>query len=136
MRLRARTIALATLALAAAACGGERVFEPTEFVEEANAAGAGLALGEPLMSTREGLDVYELRFAGAVQSARDEEHEATGSLIVADDGEAALAEYNRCESAATLVCYRAANVVLAIQGEAGSPWLTQLDAAIRTLGER
>jgi|GEM_PF-3921560 hypothetical protein len=132
---RARVLPLIALALAAAACGGERVFEPTEFVEEANAEGAGLELGEPLVAMREGLDVYELRLAGAVQAARDPER-VSGSLIVAADGEAALAEFRRCERTAALACYRVNNIVLALEGEPDSPELAPLDAAVRALGER
>jgi len=133
MRLRATTALLTALALAAAACGGERTFEPEEFVEEANSKGAGLELGEPLISTREGLEVYELRLIAAVQATRKEH--ASGSLIVAEDPEKALAEYHRCEAAATLICYRAANVVLALEGGESAPGLASVDRAIRALGK-
>lgn len=59
---------------------------------------------------------------GEAEHAADEDggtdehaHGSGGSLIVAPDEEEAFAEYERCETALSLLCYRAANVVLRIE---------------------
>lgn len=131
--------ALAALGLGVvllAACG-EREFDAAEFVAEANERGAGIELGEPLLSAREGTEVYGFDLepqgtAGAEDHGGGHEH-AGGSLIVTADADAGRAELERCQGAVTLACYRAANVVLAVEGEPGSPELAGLDAAIRAL---
>ena len=78
--------AIATLV--AAGCGGEHSFEPEEFVDEMNAESAGLALGEPLTSIEQGVDVYALSFEE--EPAEHDEPEPAGhahsggSLIVTE----------------------------------------------------
>ena len=135
-------IALAALALAAvprAGCG-EREFDAAEFVAEANAKGAGLELGEPLLSSRDETKIYAIEVEPAAATgevgdpAAEADEHAGGSLIVAPDVEAGEEEYERCEGAVTIVCYRAANVVLALEGEPQSPELVGVDGAIRALG--
>ena len=131
--------ALALIAVPLAGCG-EREFDAREFVAEANANGAGLELGEPLLSSRDETEIYavEVKPTAATGETGDGaprhlEH-AGGSLIVAPDVEAGEEEYERCEGAVTIVCYRAANVVLALEGEPQSPELVGVDGAIRALG--
>jgi hypothetical protein len=109
--------------LVVAGCGGERTFEPEEFADAANAEGAGMTLGDELVSIEEGVDVYAITFAKG----------PGGSLVVTDDADAAREEHARCEEAVTLVCYRAANVVLMLEGEEGDEHLAKVDAAIRAL---
>ena len=124
------------IALLAAGCSGERSFEADEFVDEVNAEGAGLVLGEPLTSLEEGADVYVVSFedAPAPEVSAGRAHSG-GSLVVTEDADAATAEFQRCEGAVTLTCYRAANVVLYFDAEPTEPHVTKVDAAIRALAE-
>src|SRR5687768_974805 len=121
--------------LALAGCGSDRAFEPDEFVEEANAEGAGLVLGEPLTSIEEGVDVYALSFEeepGEHDGPEPGGHaHSGGSLIVTEDADAAREEHARCEQAVTLVCYRAANVVLLFDADPSDEHVTEVDSAIR-----
>jgi hypothetical protein len=128
------------LALLVAACGGERTFEPGEFVDAANEEGAGLVLGEQLTSIEEGVDVYALSFTGeatAPATGEDEHgHGTGGSMIVTDDAETAMAEFERCESAVSLTCYRASNVVLYFNAAPTDEHVVPVEAAIRALGNQ
>jgi hypothetical protein len=121
--------------LLATACGDERSFEPEEFVQEANAEGAGLILGEPLTSIEEGVDVYSISFEEepGEREAPGEHGHSGGSMIVTGSAEAAKEEYARCEQTVTLVCYRAANVVLFFDTERGDEHVAKVDSAIRAL---
>lgn len=118
-----------------AGCGAHE-FDAQEFVEEANANGAGLELGEPLLSTREDVEIRAVEIAPASATGEVERPGGAhtgGSLIVASSVEAGEEEYERCEGAVTIVCYRAANVVLAVEGDPGSAELVGVDGAIRAL---
>jgi hypothetical protein len=132
--MRVAAVMLITF-LAIAGCGGERAFEPEEFVDEANAEGAGLVLGEPLTSIEEGVDVYALSFAEEPgERAEPGEHaHSGGSMIVTEDAEAAREEHGRCEDAVTLICYRAANVVLMFDADPSDEHVAEVDSAIRAL---
>ena len=134
--MRVAAVTLVT-SLAVAGCGGERTYEPSEFVEEANAEGAGLVLGEPLTSIEEGVDVYALSFEeepGGHDEAEPGGHaHSGGSLIVTEDADAAREEHARCEQAVTLVCYRAANVVLLFDADPSDEHVAKVDSAIRAL---
>ena len=125
------------LALLLAGCGGERTFEPQEFVEEANAEGAGLVLGEPLTSITEGVDVYAVSFeetsGSAAEPGGDEHGHEGGSMIVTEDAESATGEFERCDDAVSLTCYRAANVVLYFNAPPTDEQLVPVEAAIRAL---
>jgi hypothetical protein len=137
---RAALVALvAAIGLALAACGsGDRSFSAEEFVEEANSHGAGIELGAPLETTEPGAELYALTLEEKGEEGDEPElgHEhGGGSLKVAADGEAAEAEYARCEEAATLLCYRAANVVVIIQPDAQPESLARVAAAFRALQE-
>ncbi|MDQ3571974.1 MAG: hypothetical protein M3383_03835 [Actinomycetota bacterium] len=125
----------ALLAIGGACGGGERSFEAREFVEAANAAGAGILLGPPLESARDDVEVFELRFPSSSATGagpHTEDDHGGGSLAVADDPAAATAEFRRCEQAVTLVCYRAANVALILEG-VDPEERARLDSAIREL---
>jgi hypothetical protein len=128
---------LALAALVAAGCGqGERVFSAPELIEEANANGAGLELGDALETSREGAEVREVTFVEA-EEPRDNEtaqHEhGGGTLTITTDAEAGLAEYERCESAATLLCFRASNVVLFFEAGLDPADRTRLEHALRAM---
>ena len=97
-------------------CGGdEAAFSAEEFVVQANEHGASLALGRELQSTREGVELHsvEIEGPGAGGAAQLEAGGHAGAtLTVTESEEAGEAEHERCERAASLLCYRAANVVL------------------------
>jgi hypothetical protein len=127
------------IAIATVAGCGERSFEAEEFVEEANSYGAGLELGEPLTTTEPETEVYALRVADPAAEpseeagALDEHAHAGGSLTVTEDEDAALEEYRRCEAAASLLCYRAANVVAVFEDSLPPDERSRLDAAVSSL---
>lgn len=133
--------AACAFALTGAACGegGSRTFEPQEFVDAANAEGAGLALGDSLRSSEpEVEEVYELEFEGGEHSgeSESEEHADEGaSLIVGADDEAAIAAYERCEATVTLLCFRAANVAIVFRGEASAPEAQRIQRALVSLSD-
>jgi hypothetical protein len=140
--LAATAVSLATLALG---CGsGGRTFTAEEFVEEANANGAGLELGDPLFAAEGEDEIYRVALQeghgsegageGPASGETDAAHEhGGGSLRVSEDAEAAEEEYARCESAASLLCYRAANIVLILEPSVEPQQLRGLDAAIRAM---
>lgn len=123
------------LLLGGAGCGdGERTFEAGEFVEAMNENGAALELGEGLTDDQEGIDVYDVSLAqvGAPQGAGGEHSERGASLILAANTETAIDEYDRCESAVSLVCFRAANAVLILDDDDPAT-LATIEGAIRDL---
>jgi hypothetical protein len=129
------TAALSALLLTGWACG-ERSFEADEFVEEANANGAPFVLGEPLTSTA-GNEVYALRLeeedaAQPGELEAGQEH-GGGSLTLTEDADAAREEYARCEEAVSLLCYRAANVVVAFEDVLAPEERARIEAAIRAM---
>jgi len=128
---------MALAALALAACGdGERTFSAQELVDEANANDAGLELGDALETSREGAEVSEVTFVEAGEAHDDEiaQHEhGGGTLTITTDAEAGLAEYERCESAATLLCFRASNAVLFFEASLDPADRTRLEDALRAM---
>lgn len=111
-------------ALIAAGGCGEATYDAAEFVEDANAEGAGLKLGEPVSIHREEVQVFDVSVEGG----------EGGSLAVASDATGGEAEYARCEGAVTLLCYRAANIVLLVEDELDPAARARLDAAFTALG--
>jgi hypothetical protein len=108
-------------ALALSACGsGGQTFGAEEFVAEANAEGANLVLGAPLQTSDPEIELYAVTIeeppsAQAEQGAELGGEQGGGSLRVTESDDAAIAEFARCEQAADLWCYRAANIVLVFQ---------------------
>jgi hypothetical protein len=146
MRARAALAAVMCALLVAlpAACGGEATFTADELVAEVNANGAGVRLGEPLTTSQEDLELYALRLAGGggapgvapgdAGSAPVDVH-GGGTLTIADDADAALDEYERCESAASLICFRAANAVLIFEGAVPNQDLARIESAVSAMAE-
>jgi len=133
--------ALSAAAIAAAGCGSGATFTAEEVVAAANEHGAQLELGEPLPAGEGGMETHGLGFADAAEGNEDaaEDHDdvhAGGSLVIAPDDEAALAQYHRCEQAASLICFRAANAVLFFEDTAPRADLERLEGAIRAMGSR
>jgi hypothetical protein len=134
----------ALLAAALTACGDETTFTAEELVAEVNARGAGVRLGEPLTTAQEDLELYALRLAGTGEapvlppgeagSAPVDVH-GGGTLTIAEDDDAALAEYERCESAVSFICFRAANAVLAFEGAVPNQDLARIEAAVSAMAE-
>ena len=128
-------MALAATTAVLASCGaGERTFDAEAFVTEANEHGAGLVLGPTLRSSREDADVRDLSLTEPDGgSAGGEEAHAGGSLTVLEDGDAALAEHERCETSASLICFRAANVVMIFEGSLAPADHSRLVDALRAM---
>jgi hypothetical protein len=137
--------ALALAVVGAAACGSsERTYTAEEVVQELNARGASLELGQPLSTDDPDAELYAVEMeAGEEHSgeARPQDakgelgHEHSGgSLKVTESSDRAEEEFQRCEKAVTLLCYRAANVVLLFEQEADPEQLAELTVAIRALG--
>ena len=134
-----RLAAIACVAAAAlTSCGSdERTFSAQEFVDEANAQGAHLTLGEPLPTDESGTELYGVTVEGPGAEQPDAappipEEAGGGSLRVEETVAAAEAEYERCDQAG-LLCYRAANVVLVFEQDADPDSLADLARAIRAL---
>ena len=113
------TVALVLTAVIATGCGGSDGFDAEGFIARANEAGANLVLGEELLGTDSDVEVYEVELAESAAPDAAKAGQASpshahggGSLYVTESDEAGVAEYERCESAATLLCFRASNVVL------------------------
>jgi hypothetical protein len=134
--VRALAAACVAAALAIAGCGNEREFSAEGFIDAANEHDAGLVLADRLPFTPEGVEVYELQFEGRGSSGAGAiDAHGGGTLTVTEDAEAGVAEYERCEAAATLLCFRAANVALFFQGALAPSDLARVERAIRALGE-
>ena len=137
-------ISLALLAGSLGACGDEVSFTADELVAELNARGGEVRLGEPLTTTQENVEVYALRLSGAgtvpgvspgdAGDAPVDVH-GGGTLTITEDADAALDEYERCESAASLVCFRAANAVLIFEGTVPNQDLARVETAVRGMAE-
>lgn len=115
MRRRAASAAILLLALAAGCGAGERTFTPEEFVEAINSEGAGIALGSSLTTTETGVDVRTLAFTELSASDGGDTH-GGGTLVAVADVDTAREEFARCSQAPSLICFRAANVVLRFEG--------------------
>jgi hypothetical protein len=142
-RLCGLALALAGGILLAACGSDERTFSAEQFVEAANRHGARLELGLPLSTSDTGDELYalELRFADVPlreqalprNGGESEQEHAGGALRVSESAEEAEAEHSRCEAAVTLLCYRAANVVLILEQGVDSKDLRALESAIRAM---
>lgn len=97
-----------------AACGsGERDFDAATLIAELNGAGAGLELGPPLESGGSGTEVTVVTLSDAGRSGATQ---TSGAIVILGDAAEAEAEFDRCESALSFVCFRAANAVLRFTG--------------------
>ena len=114
-------LAAALLALSLAACGDdERQFTAEGFIDAMNDNGAALSLGPVLTTNPDGIDVNVVEFTGAAPSATGEgagEEDASGgaTLLIFEGSDAAMGEFDRCNVAPALTCFRAANAVLRVE---------------------
>ena len=113
--------------MVSAGCGEQQpTFTASGFIEVMNDEGADLELEADLLSAQEGVEVHQVRFG----------QNGDGSLSVTEDADGGASEYERCESAATLLCYRAANVVLFFDGaEIAVGDLAPVEAAVKAIAE-
>jgi hypothetical protein len=140
---RSAGLALALAVLGLAACGSdERTFTAQEFVDEVAARGVTLELGRPLSTNDPGTELYEVEVVHAGEGdgpeaghgAAEAGHEHSGgSLRVTDGADEAEEELQRCEAAVSLLCFRAANVVLVFEQEADPESLAELTVALSGL---
>jgi len=142
MRASSRQIAavvagMALVAVVAAGCTEERTFSAEEFVEDVNAQGVEMHLGEELSTTEADAELHAVELEpliGTPEVPGEEEHAHTGgSLGVYDDTGGAEDRLEECEAAADLLCYRAANVVVIL--ERGGIEAQRLGVAIQKLAE-
>ena len=124
------------MALAAlAGCGGEPRFTTEEFVDGVVRQGVDLRLGEPLVTDEEGKELYAVELeplGGPRVDSEGEEVHSGGSLSVYDENEGDPdTELKSCEMAVDLLCYRAANVVVVLEG--GGLEARQLGVAMQRL---
>jgi len=111
--------ALAGGAIAAAGCG-EKQFTAESFIDAMNEHGATLALGPVLTTNPEGIEVHQVTFTETAPSATGEgegTEEANGdaTLLIFDGDGDAEDEFDRCNGAPALTCFRAANAVLRVE---------------------
>jgi hypothetical protein len=134
---RGQLAALAAIALAlgATGCSRERSLTASEFVTQINDQGVELRLGDRLVTDDESEEIYALELepvAGLPGKAAGNQHSG-GSLSVHDDGAAADERLSACEASADLLCYRAANIVIVLEG--GGLQTQRLGAAMQNLAE-
>ena len=140
-RRQAGAAAIAVLALTAllslAGCSEEPSFGAQEFVDEINSEGVELRLGEELFTDQEDKQLYAVELEplpGADLPGEEGGHGHTaGSLSVHDDSSGAAREIEKCQASADLLCYRAANVVVVLEG--GGIEAQQLGIAIQRLAD-
>jgi hypothetical protein len=131
---RQGAVLAAAMLLLIAGCGDERTFTAEEFIEKVNAEGVEIELGEELSTSEPGAELrsVELEPLPGAPPVPGEGH-AGGSLAVYDEMGAAEQRFVTCEEAADLLCYRAANVVVILEG--GGIEAQRLGAAIQRLAE-
>jgi hypothetical protein len=129
-------VALVAAAGIATGCGGGRTFAAEEFVDEVNAQGVDLRLGDPLFTDEEGKELYAVELESLTDlpgSKSSQQERAGGSLSVYDDPSDADRELASCESAADLLCYRVSNIVVVLEG--GGIAAQRLGVAMQRLSE-
>jgi hypothetical protein len=125
--------ALAAAALALGACGEDKEFDAQGFVEDVNAEGAKLELGKPLISSVEGQEVYAIALEPLTDLPDEARPHSEGSLSVFEDSSGADDEMETCRASADLICFRASNVVIVLEG--GGIEARQLAVAMERLSE-
>jgi hypothetical protein len=131
------TLPLLGALLALAGCGVP--YDDAEsFVDAANAEGAGMELGPSLSSSNPDYEIYAVELEGAEEPTEAREpgqaHLGGGSLTVTPSEDEAIGEYEECEAAVSLVCWRAGNVALVLENEIGSEERARVNEAISALG--
>lgn len=119
--------------LALPGCGSEeREFTASELVEELHSHGAPFQLEGPLPNDQENLEVYDLSISTDRPPAAHGHAGSGATLTISEGEEAAVAEFQRCESSLTLTCFRVANGVLQL-AEGDPELLAEVEAAVRAM---
>ncbi len=58
---------------------------------------------------------------------------SSGTIRATDSADTATGEFTRCENAGTLLCFRAANVVVLLESEFDRPAVIRLSRALRDM---
>jgi hypothetical protein len=131
--------ALCTVAAAVVAgCGAERTFTASEFVQQVNEQGVTMRLGaqRPAGGGAERLYAVKLPpLPGEPQPPPGSESGpgASGSLYVFGDPGGAEHQFEACQDATGLVCFRASNIVVVLDEESGQLEPRRLAIAIQRL---
>lgn len=125
--------AAALTAATLAACGSEKTFTAEEFVDHVNEEGVKLELGEPLITDDESKELYAVELEPVSKLPGSESGHTGGSLSAYDDADGAEDELSSCSASADLLCYRAANIVVVLEG--GGIEAQQLGVAVERLSE-
>lgn len=118
-------------ALGLAACGEGRTFTVEEFVAEVRAEGVELELGEKLITDRHDTQLYAVELEPVANLPGAGGGHTGGSISVSEDADGAEEELASCRASADLLCYRAANVVVVLEG--GGIEAQQLGVAIERI---
>jgi hypothetical protein len=116
-----------------AGCGDGRTFTAEEFVEEVNGEGVQLRLGSELVTDREDKELYGVELEPVANLPGAGGAHSGGSMSVYEDSDGADEELASCEAAADLLCFRAANVVIVLEG--GGIEAQQLGVAIERIAD-
>ena len=93
-------------------------------MDELNANGARIKITDDVLTNEEeGVDVLPVTAAGE-----------GGSITATQSDEDAQAEYQQCEAAGTLICFRAANATLALE-DATPETIARLESAFSGLAD-
>jgi hypothetical protein len=125
---------LAIGAIAAAGCRDGETITKEEFLDSIREQGVEIELGRELLTTEAGKELYAIELEPlSPELPGDAEVHTGGSLAVHDDSDGADRSLERCEASADLLCYRAANVVVVLEG--GGIEAERLGVAMEKLAE-
>lgn len=132
---------------------GNETFTAQGFVDAANAEGAAVGLGEPLPVDTEDKEILTLRLTGTPTPGTDAQTGTTeagagvgedgtaesgrddpGTLTILAGEDNAITELRRCRDTATLICFRANNVVASFSPDADPLRLQRFAAALARMG--
>jgi hypothetical protein len=121
-----------------AGCGSESTLTASEFINRINAEGVSILLGQRLAAGGEAKELYAVRMPplrGEPMPAPGEEVKpgASGSLYVFGDTGGAEDQVKACQAATGLFCFRAQNIVVALDEESSHLEAQRLSTAVRRL---
>jgi hypothetical protein len=131
-------LALAIAGLHTTGCGGSQTFTASEFVDRINAQGVSIELGRQLQSGGDARELFAVRLPplpGEPTPPRGQEGGpgASGSLYVFGDTGGAEGQVDACHRAGGLLCFRAGNVVVVLEG--GGLGAQRLAVAVKRLAQ-
>jgi hypothetical protein len=131
---------LAVLCVLLIGCGGDQTLTASELVERVNEQGVSMELGDELATSGGAEHLYAVELPSLPGSPKpppgSEGGPGTGgSLYVFGDTAGAKGQLDACRHAAGLFCFRASNIVIVLDEEAGAIEARRLAVAIKKLGE-